>query len=131
LKTLRNALHVGTCMWKLMSKSDNDKLKAKITALEDAGEMVGTARRQRSDAGVKRKAKPAAQREDRESGDDDEDEARRPKKKAKALPKKKGKGKVTPKPIASKRNLTRQLPPVPKSKAIVNSSEDSDDDEDT
>jgi hypothetical protein len=60
-----------------------------------------------------------------------EDEARRPKKKAKALPKKKGKGKVTPKPIASKRNLTRQLPPVPKSKAIVNSSEDSDDDEDT
>ncbi|KAF8816453.1 hypothetical protein BYT27DRAFT_7208409 [Phlegmacium glaucopus] len=39
------ALHVGTCMWKLMSKLDNDKLKAKITALEDAGEMVGTARR--------------------------------------------------------------------------------------
>lgn len=73
LKNLRDALKVGTCIWKQMSAADNAKLKLKVASMQESGKTIGTGRRQRSDAGVKRKSKaPKNVSTDVEDSDDDD-----------------------------------------------------------
>ena len=143
LKNLRDALKVGTCIWKQMSVANNAKLKLKVASMQESGKTIGTGRRQQSDAGVKCKSKASKNvSTDVEDSDDDDNSASKcPSKRAKPTTTKrtkttsKGKGKALSKVLTStqkKRTIAKQLPPVLKSKEFIgdsSSAEESDDDD--
>ncbi|KAG2119353.1 hypothetical protein DEU56DRAFT_747365 [Suillus clintonianus] len=60
VRTLRDALVTGACHWKKLNRRELEDLRVDIQRRSDAGEVVGTVRKKRSDAGKTRKRKAPA-----------------------------------------------------------------------
>ncbi|KAG1733255.1 hypothetical protein EDD22DRAFT_830056 [Suillus occidentalis] len=60
MRALRNALKAGTCAWRTMSRSELEKYKADVERRQIAGEVIGKPCKKRSDAGTSHKRKNAA-----------------------------------------------------------------------
>lgn len=60
VRSLRDVLVTGTCQWKKLNRRELEEFRAEIQQREDAGEVVGTVRKKRADAGRARKRKGPA-----------------------------------------------------------------------
>lgn len=60
VRTLRDALVTGACYWKKLNQRELEDLRMDIQRRSDAGEVIGTVRKKRSDAGKTRKRKDGA-----------------------------------------------------------------------
>lgn len=137
IRTLRNALRVGTCKWVRISKHEVNQHMKKYTEHLASGEITKKKWKARSDKGTKRKRN----HNDSETSDESEGEGRKQKKSNKRKDKenkapngladaaKKGGSKKGTK-TASKapgRSLKTQLPPAPTCSQSVISDSDFDD----
>ena len=125
VRILLEALQCGRCCWIRMTKGDMNDHRAEVDRRKAAGEIVGKARKSRSDKGVKRPRKKApGVGEDNGGEEDDGAPAAKKQKRMKAVPKPRTKK-------TSKKSRKSQLPPTrPTSNEFVDSDADSDADVD-
>ncbi|KAG6806861.1 hypothetical protein H0H92_009811 [Tricholoma furcatifolium] len=120
-RALHSALTAGECLWVKLTRQEKEARARKLQEKVANGEIAPKTRKKRSDAGKKRgprasKVGKKRKQIDGERGvgsDGDRDKENAPQKKRR----RKGRG------------VLDQLPPMPKSKAIISNSEDTDDNE--
>jgi len=121
---LLEALQCGMCCWVRMTKSDMNNNRDEVDKRKAAGEIVGKARKLRSDKGIKRPQKKVPEVGE-DDGDEDDDGA--------PPAKKQKRRKAAPEPHttmtkkAPKKSRKSQLPPIrPTSNKFINSDADVD-----
>ncbi|KAG6808917.1 hypothetical protein H0H92_002385 [Tricholoma furcatifolium] len=118
---LHSALTSGECLWVKLTRQEKEARARKVKEKVANGEIAPKTRKKRSDVGKKRGPRASKVGEKRKAidgewgvvSDDDSEKENGPQKKRK----RKGRG------------VLDQLPPMPKNKAIISDSDDSDDDE--
>ena len=110
---LRNALKSRECRWKQLTTAEVQAYADEIEARRAKGEVIGKPRKQRSDAGVKRKRV--------DNGGDKENEGTRSKKQKAVQQKKGGSSKK-----ASVKKVITKKPQAPTSREYITNSDDND-----
>lgn len=136
-RRLRDALKSGSCRWRQMSRAKVKDWSENLAKRREAGEMVGTTRKRRSDAGKKRKSR-VDEGSDKENDEEEEEAPRQKRKKTAAAAKakkgvkdkakggtagKNGKGKARSEMRASNQ-VPRRTTFAPRSKQAFDSEED-------
>jgi hypothetical protein len=118
MRKLRNALKSGECRWKQLTTAEVQAYADEIEARRAKGEVIGKPRKQRSDAGVKRKRV--------DDGGDKENEGTRSKKQKAVQQKKGGSSKKASSKKASAKKVITKKPQAPTSREYITDSDDND-----
>ncbi|KAG1738700.1 hypothetical protein EDD22DRAFT_787178 [Suillus occidentalis] len=84
VRVLRDALKTGACQWKKLTRRELEDFREDIKKREEAGEVVGTVRKKRADAGKARKRKAPADDSANVSGEKENEPSSKKKRKSRA-----------------------------------------------